>query len=80
MNGLGLLEVPLRRHPGQDEMRAAHRDTMALVQAHGGVAALADLPLTDDARIHAAMGLLQTLLSSVFVKDGISFLHLAKMV
>lgn len=80
LNGLGLLEVPLRRHPGQDEMRAAHRDTMALVQAHGGVAALADLPLTDDARIHAAMGLLQTLLSSVFVKDGISFLHLAKMV
>lgn len=80
LNGLGLLEVPLRRHPGQDEMLAAHRDTMALVQAHGGVAALADLPLTDDTRIHAAMGLLQTLLSSVFVKDGISFLHLAKMV
>ncbi|ALV08533.1 trifunctional serine/threonine-protein kinase/ATP-binding protein/sensor histidine kinase [Roseateles depolymerans] len=80
LNGLGLLEVPLRRHPAPDEMRAAHRDTMALVQAHGGVQALADLPLTDDPRIRAAMGLLQTLLSSVFVKDGISFLHLAKMV
>ncbi len=80
LNGLRLLDVPLRRHPDPDEMRAAHRSTMAMVQAHGGVAALVELPLTQDTRIQAAMGLLQTLLSSVFVKDGISFLHLAKMV
>ncbi|WP_325170267.1 trifunctional serine/threonine-protein kinase/ATP-binding protein/sensor histidine kinase [Cupriavidus respiraculi] len=77
--GLALLDVPLRRAPSPAQMREA-RDAVTRALDGRPIAAFGQLPATADRRIETAMGLLSTLISSVFVKDGISFLHLAKMV
>jgi len=79
LSGLALLGVRLQRDPA----RMHHREAYAAVRAALGGRAIADLgalPTTDDPRIRTAMGLLSTLISSMFVSDGISFLHPAKMV
>lgn len=79
LRGLALLDVQLQRHPDPEALRAAYR----LVKDALGdrpIASLGELPETTDPRVQTVMGLLSTLISSVFISDGISFLHLAKMV
>ncbi len=79
LSGLALLDVRLQRDPA----RIRHREAYDAVRAALGGRAIADLdalPTTDDPRVRTAMGLLSTLISSMFVSDGISFLHVAKMV
>ncbi len=80
LTGLRLLGVELRRHPSPAEMREVFETTMGLLGGSARIAALAQLPECQDPQVEPVMGLLSTLLSSVFVSDGISFLHLAKMV
>ncbi|WP_371748052.1 AAA family ATPase [Cupriavidus sp. AcVe19-6a] len=77
--GLALLDVHLERAPSAQRMRDAC-DAVRAALGTRPIASLASLPATGDARIHAVMGLLSTLISSLFVRDGISFLHVAKMV
>lgn len=79
LSGLALLDIHLERGPSRARMREAYD---AVKQALGGRAidSLARLPATEDSRIQTIMGLLSTLISSLFVRDGISFLHVAKMV
>ncbi|WP_354675453.1 trifunctional serine/threonine-protein kinase/ATP-binding protein/sensor histidine kinase [Cupriavidus alkaliphilus] len=79
LSGLALLDIHLERGPSPARMRAA---CDAVKQALGGRAidSLGRLPATEDIRIQTIMGLLSTLISSLFVRDGISFLHVAKMV
>ncbi|MFC4278289.1 ATP-binding protein [Achromobacter aloeverae] len=79
--GLDMLDVHLGRHPDPDTLRQAH-DAVARARARRGahdLASLANLPATDDPRVQSAMGLLSTLISSLSVKDGLGFLHVAKM-
>jgi predicted ATPase/signal transduction histidine kinase len=80
LRGLHLLDVPLYRHPSDEDMRATYLATLALIGGSDGIAALGTLPTTDDPRMRAVMSLLATLLASAFISDGISFQHLAKMV
>ncbi len=77
--GLDMLDIRLQRAPAPAALREACE---AVERARGDrdIASLAGLAPTDDARVQAAMGLLSTLVASLFVKDGLSFLHLAKMV
>ncbi|SOY70603.1 trifunctional serine/threonine-protein kinase/ATP-binding protein/sensor histidine kinase [Cupriavidus taiwanensis] len=79
LSGLALLDIHLERGPTPARMREAYD---AVKQALGGraIASLGRLPATEDSRIQTIMGLLSTLISSLFVRDGISFLHVAKMV
>jgi predicted ATPase/signal transduction histidine kinase len=79
LSGLALLGVHLQRGPGKEEIQASYDAVQA---ALGGrpIACLGSLPATDERRIQTVMGLLSTLISSLFVTDGISFLHVAKMV
>lgn len=77
--GLDMLGVRLERKAGATEWRQA-RDAVARVRGARDIASLSQLPLTNDRRVHAAMGLLSTLISSLFVKDSLCFLHVAKMV
>ncbi|WP_258874631.1 trifunctional serine/threonine-protein kinase/ATP-binding protein/sensor histidine kinase [Cupriavidus taiwanensis] len=79
LSGLALLDIHLERGPTPARMREA---CDAVKQALGGRAidSLGKLPATEDSRIQTIMGLLSTLISSLFVRDGISFLHVAKMV
>nr|WP_245179483.1 AAA family ATPase [Cupriavidus sp. LEh25] len=79
LSGLALLDVHLERAPSAQRMRDAH-DAVRAALGKRQIASLASLPATADPRIHAVMGLLSTLISSLFVRDGISFLHVAKMV
>ncbi|QDF98061.1 histidine kinase [Azoarcus sp. DD4] len=79
LSGLALLGVHLRRGPGKDEMRASYEAVKAALGSRP-IASLGSLPATADPRIQTVMGLLSTLISSLFVTDGISFLHVAKMV
>ncbi|MFJ4293670.1 AAA family ATPase [Cupriavidus sp. NPDC089707] len=79
LSGLALLDVHLERAPSAQRMRDAYGAVRAALGARQ-IASLASLPATGDPRIHAVMGLLSTLISSLFVRDGISFLHVAKMV
>ncbi|WP_243736863.1 AAA family ATPase [Cupriavidus sp. L7L] len=79
LSGLALLDVHLERAPSSQRMRDAY-DAVRAALGTRPIATLASLPATDDPRIHAVMGLLSTLISSLFVRDGISFLHVAKMV
>ena len=77
--GLDMLGVRLNRKAGAAELRQAY-EAVAHARDGRGIASLSQLPLADDRRILAAMGLLSTLISSLFVKDSLSFLHVAKMV
>ncbi|OWT71518.1 MULTISPECIES: AAA family ATPase [unclassified Achromobacter] len=79
LSGLDMLGVRLDRNAGATAWRQA-RDAVTRARAGRDIASLAQLPLTDDRRVHAAMGLLSTLISSLFVKDNLCFLHVAKMV
>jgi len=79
LGGLALLGVHLRRGPDDAHLRAAYD---AVTAARGGraIASLGELPEAGERQVHIVMGLLATLMSSLFVTDGISFLHVAKMV
>ncbi|WP_439685815.1 histidine kinase [Cupriavidus oxalaticus] len=79
LSGLALLDVHLERAPSAQRMREAYDAAHAALGTRP-IASLASLPATGDPRIHAVMGLLSTLISSLSVRDGISFLHVAKMV
>jgi len=79
LSGLALLDVHLERNPTRERTRQAYAAVMTLLGTRP-IAGLADLPLTTDRRMQTVMGLLSTLISSQFVRDGISFLHVAKMV
>lgn len=79
LSGLALLNVHLERGPTKERMREAC-DAVKAARGTRSIASLGELPATDDRRIQAVMGLLSTLISSLFVRDDISFLHLAKMV
>lgn len=78
LTGLEYLGITLRRHPSDDVLRAAYSD---VVDARAGrsVEELVSLPLATSPHAEAAMSLLATLLASVFLDDGLSFLHAAKM-
>jgi predicted ATPase/signal transduction histidine kinase len=79
LTGLGLLGVNLQRRPSSEESERAYR---AVTTALNGrlIAELVKLPIAEDVGLEAAMGLLVTLQAAFFVDDGISFVHLAKMV
>ncbi|ALD93011.1 Signal transduction histidine kinase [Cupriavidus gilardii CR3] len=79
LSGLALLDVRLQRDPARIHHRAAYEAVTAAL-GDRAIADLGALPATGDPRIRTAMGLLSTLISSLFVSDGISFLHVAKMV
>ena len=79
LEGLALLGMPLQRKPSAAQMRDAYERVSGKLSA-GGVSSLADLPICDDERVQTAMGLLATLLASIFIDDGVSFLHTAAMV
>ncbi|SPC08025.1 trifunctional serine/threonine-protein kinase/ATP-binding protein/sensor histidine kinase [Cupriavidus oxalaticus] len=79
LSGLALLDVHLERAPSAQRMRDAC-DAVRAALGTRPIASLASLPATGDPRIHAVMGLLSTLNSSLSVRDGISFLHVARMV
>lgn len=79
LNGLALLDISLQRKPSRAQMTEAFERVRQLRGARR-IADLSGLAPTDDPRIEAAMELLSTLISSFFVNDDISFLHLAKMV
>ncbi|MPW23140.1 AAA family ATPase [Paraburkholderia sp. CNPSo 3157] len=79
LSGLALLDVNLQRGPTRAQLRASYDTVRAALQGRS-IASLGTLPATDDHRIQTVMGLLSTLISSLFVTDGISFLHVAKMV
>ncbi|WP_427307321.1 trifunctional serine/threonine-protein kinase/ATP-binding protein/sensor histidine kinase [Cupriavidus sp. H39] len=79
LSGLALLDIHLERGPTPARMREAYE---AVSRALDGrpIDSLGSFPATEDSRIQTIMGLLSTLISSLFVHDGISFLHVAKMV
>ncbi|WP_454753448.1 trifunctional serine/threonine-protein kinase/ATP-binding protein/sensor histidine kinase [Cupriavidus necator] len=79
LSGLALLEIHLERGPTPARMREAY-DAVRTALGTRTIDSLGMLPATNDSRIQTAMGLLSTLISSLFVRDGISFLHVAKMV
>jgi predicted ATPase/signal transduction histidine kinase len=79
LSGLALLNVHLERGPTEERMREAC-DAVRAARGTRSIASLGETPATDDRRIQTVMGLLSTLISSLFVRDGISFLHVAKMV
>lgn len=79
LSGLALLDVHLGRRPDSARMKQSY-DVVKRVRGARSIASLGELPATSDPRIHTIMGLLSTLISSLFVRDGISFLHVAKMV
>lgn len=79
LDGLALLDVHLLRGPSPAQLRHA-RETVRRALGERPLASLARLPATDDRRVQVAMDLLATLVSSLFVTDGLSFLHVAKMV
>jgi predicted ATPase/signal transduction histidine kinase len=79
LSGLALLDIRLERGPTPARMREAYETVRAALGARA-IGSLGTLPATEDGRIQIAMGLLSTLISSLFVHDGISFLHVAKMV
>lgn len=77
--GLALLDVPLPRGPSPAQLGEA-RDAVTQALQGRPVASLGTLPASRDRRHQTVMGLLSTLVASFFVKDGIAFVHLAKMV
>lgn len=79
LSGLALLDISLQRKPSRAQMTEAFERVREL-RGTRRIADLTALPPTDDPRIEAAMELLSTLIASFFVKDDISFVHLAKMV
>ncbi|SOZ69531.1 putative SENSOR HISTIDINE KINASE with GAF and Pkinase domains [Cupriavidus taiwanensis] len=79
LSGLALLDIHLERGPTPARMREAC-DAVKQALAGRAIDSLGRLPATEDIRIQTIMGLLSTLISSLFVRDGISFLHVAKMV
>ncbi|MDQ0140454.1 trifunctional serine/threonine-protein kinase/ATP-binding protein/sensor histidine kinase [Cupriavidus necator] len=79
LSGLALLDIHLERGPTPARMREAYDAVRAALDGRP-IDSLGSFPATEDGRIQTVMGLLSTLISSLFVHDGISFLHVAKMV
>ena len=79
LSGLALLDIHLERGPTPARMREAY-DAVMVALGGRAIGSLGMLAPTEDGRIQIVMGLLSTLISSLFVRDGISFLHVAKMV
>ncbi|MBO9723320.1 MAG: AAA family ATPase [Novosphingobium sp.] len=76
--GLALLGIVLERHPSEAELRAAY-EAVLHARARRGIGELVGLPVAASAATEAKMSLLATLIASIFVDDGLSFLHAAKM-
>jgi predicted ATPase/signal transduction histidine kinase len=79
LEGLKLLETPLQRKPCPSELDAAY-DRIRLLIGDRSISELSELPKASNPPMEITMELLSTLTSSFFISDGISFLHLAKMV
>lgn len=77
--GLDLLGIHLKRFPTEKEILLAYTAVNSALNGRQ-ISELGNLPVTSDPRINATMELLVTLLASVFIDDGISFLHVAKIV
>jgi predicted ATPase/signal transduction histidine kinase len=77
--GLSLLGVELQRGPSKAELLDAY-DTVKHTLGDRTIASLADLPPTQNPAIVVSMDLLTALLASIFIDDGISYLHTAKIV
>lgn len=79
LEGLALVDVPLLRHPSAQDLDQTYQRVRQII-GNRTISELDLLPKADDERIEIAMGLLTTLISSFFVDDDISFVHLAKLV
>ncbi|AWV05522.1 histidine kinase (plasmid) [Burkholderia sp. JP2-270] len=79
LKGLALLGVELDRSGSPQLVRQAYEAALESL-AGRDIKDIADLPLARDERIEALMGLLSTLIASLFVNDELKFFHLAKMV
>nr|WP_229685351.1 ATP-binding sensor histidine kinase [Pseudomonas asuensis] len=79
LEGLKLLGISLQRNPSEFELDETYKQVKAIIGSRS-IAELGTLPKASDPQIEVAMELLSTLIASFFVNDGISFLHLAKMV
>ncbi len=77
--GLDLLGVNLKRGATREELDKAYQDVKRSL-GDREISSLRHLPEMTDPRIKCAMGLLTTLISSIFTRDGLRFLHMAKMV
>lgn len=76
--GLEHLGITLTRQPSEEVLRAAYLDVVE-ARAGRGVGELVSLPTARSPHAEATMSLLATLLASIFLDDGLSFLHAAKM-
>ncbi|MDK1491883.1 AAA family ATPase [Sinorhizobium sp. 7-81] len=77
--GLDLLGIGLKRGASRAELDQAYEEVKRTLGGRN-ILELRDLPVMTDPRIKGAMALLATLISSIFTKDGLRFLHMAKMV
>lgn len=76
--GLDLLGISPVRGLDWQQVEASHAHVQALIEQKDRHC-LESLPRTDSEEVTVAISLLATLSSSFFVKDDISFLHLAKL-
>ncbi|WP_341990854.1 AAA family ATPase [Azorhizobium sp. AG788] len=77
--GLDLLGIHLGREPSRAQLDQAYEAVRAAL-AGRTISELGQLATTDNTEAEAAMALLSTLIASFFLNDGLSFLHLAKIV
>ncbi len=77
--GLDLLGIHLGREPSRAQLDQAYEAVRAAL-AGRHISELGHLATTDNTEAEAAMALLSTLIASFFLNDGLSFLHLAKIV
>lgn len=77
--GLDLLGIQLGRAPSRAQLDQAYEAVRAAL-AGRSISELEQLASADNTEAEAAMALLSTLIASFFLNDGLSFLHLAKIV
>lgn len=77
--GLDLLGIHLGREPSRDQLDQAYTAVKAAL-GDRSISDLGQLASADNTEAEAAMALLSTLIASFFLNDGLSFLHLAKIV
>ncbi|PKA44506.1 hypothetical protein CWR43_06220 [Rhizobium sullae] len=77
--GLDLLGISLKRGASRADLDQTYEGVKRIL-GDRNILELRDLPVMTDSRIKSAMALLATLISSIFTKDGLRFLHMAKMV
>ncbi|HTI00297.1 MAG TPA: AAA family ATPase [Acidisoma sp.] len=79
LSGLASLGIKLQRYPSPAEAAQAYEAVQRALKERP-IAALVAMPVAQNPEIEAAMALLVSCQASFFVNDGISFLHLAKIV